>query len=158
MLSKGLKSLLQHYNLKASVLWCSAFFMVQLSHPYMTTGKTIALNIQTFVSKVMSLLFNTWSRFAIAILPSSKLHIMAAVTVCFDFGAHEYTPLSWTRLHSFTSKEGASGPGNITLLHPLDEQLWKVWSSCLFPISSHVTVSKVLLPTGAQLARSLVQI
>ena len=51
-----LKSLLQHHSLKASILWCSAFFMVQLSHPYMTTGKTIALAIQTFVGKVMSLL------------------------------------------------------------------------------------------------------
>ena len=50
------KSLLQHHSLKASVLWCSAFFMLQLSHPYMTTGKTIALTIQTFVGKVMSLL------------------------------------------------------------------------------------------------------
>ena len=54
-----LKSLLQYHNSKASILWCSAFFMVQLSHPYMTTGKTIALTIQTFVGKVMSLLFNT---------------------------------------------------------------------------------------------------
>ena len=53
-----LKSLLQHHSAKASILWCSAFFMVQLSHPYMTTGKTIALTRQTFVSKVMSLLFN----------------------------------------------------------------------------------------------------
>ena len=53
-----LKTLLQHYNSKASVLQCSDFFMVQLSHPYMTTGKTIALTIQTFVGKVMSLLFN----------------------------------------------------------------------------------------------------
>ena len=53
-----LKSLLQHHSLKASVLWDSAFFMVQLSHPYMTTEKTIALTIQTFVGKVMSLLFN----------------------------------------------------------------------------------------------------
>ena len=51
------KSLLQHHNSKASILWCSSFFMVQLSHPYMTTGKTIALTRQTFVSKVMSLLF-----------------------------------------------------------------------------------------------------
>ena len=53
-----LKSLLQHHNAEASVLQCSAFFMVQLSHPYMTTGKTIALTIRTFVGKVMSLLFN----------------------------------------------------------------------------------------------------
>ena len=65
-----LKSLLQH-NLKTSVLWCSAFFMVQLSHPYMTSGKIIVLII-AFVGKVMSLLFNTLSRFAIAFLPRSK--------------------------------------------------------------------------------------
>ena len=58
-----LKSLLQHHSLKASILWLSAFFMVQLSHPYVTTGKTIALTIWTFVSKVMSLLFKTLSRF-----------------------------------------------------------------------------------------------
>ena len=56
--SKGLSSLLQHHSLKASILWCSAFFMVQLSHLYMTTGKTIALTRQTFVGKMMSLLFN----------------------------------------------------------------------------------------------------
>ena len=67
-----LKSLLQHHNSKASILWCSAFFMVQLSHPYMTTGKTVALTIQTFVDKVMSLLFNTLSRLAIAFLPRSN--------------------------------------------------------------------------------------
>ena len=66
------KSLLQHYNLKASVLWCSLFFMVQLSHPYTTTGKTIALTTWTFVGKVMSLLFNTLSWFVIAFLPRSK--------------------------------------------------------------------------------------
>ena len=58
-----LKSLLQHHSSKASILWCSAFFMVQLSHAYMTTGKTIALIIQTFVGKVTSLLFNMLSRF-----------------------------------------------------------------------------------------------
>ena len=58
-----LKSLLQHHSSKASILWCSAFFMVQLSHPYMATGKTIALTIWTFVSKVMALLFNMLSRF-----------------------------------------------------------------------------------------------
>ena len=58
-----LKSLLQYHSSKASILWCSVFFMVQLSHPYKITGKTIALTIWTFVSKVMSLLFNTWSRF-----------------------------------------------------------------------------------------------
>ena len=67
-----LKSLLQHHNLKASVPRHSAFLTVQLSHPYMTTGKTIALTIQTFVAKVMSLLFNTLSRFGIAFLPGNK--------------------------------------------------------------------------------------
>ena len=67
-----LKSLLQHHGLKTSTLWCSAFFMVQLSHTYMTTGKTIALVLWTFVNKVMSLHFNTLSRFVIAFLPKSK--------------------------------------------------------------------------------------
>ena len=67
-----LKSLLQHHSSKASILWHSAFFTVQLSHPYMTTGKTIALTRQTFVGKVMSLLFNMLSRLVIAFLPWSK--------------------------------------------------------------------------------------
>ena len=67
-----LKSLLQHHSLEASILWLSAFFIVQLSHPYMTTGKTIALKRWTFVSKVMSLLFNMLSRLVIAFLPRSK--------------------------------------------------------------------------------------
>ena len=67
-----LKSLLQHHSSKASILWHSAFFMIQLSHPYMTTGKTIALTRQNFVGKVMSLLFNMLSRLVIAFLPRSK--------------------------------------------------------------------------------------
>ena len=67
-----LKSLLQHHSSKASVLQRSAFFMVQLSHPYMITGKTIALTSWTFVSKIMSLFFNRLSRFVIAFLPRSK--------------------------------------------------------------------------------------
>ena len=67
-----LKSLLQHHSSKASVLWHSAFFTVQLSHPYMTTGKTIALTIWTFAGKVMSLLFNMLSRLVITFLPRSK--------------------------------------------------------------------------------------
>ena len=67
-----LKSLLQHHSSKASILWRSAFFLVQLSHPYMTTGKTIVLTRRTFVGKVMSLLFNMLSRFVIAFLPRSK--------------------------------------------------------------------------------------
>ena len=67
-----LKSLLQHHTSKASIHWHSAFFIVQLSHPYMTTGKTIALTRWTFVSKVMSLLFNMLSRLVITFLPRSK--------------------------------------------------------------------------------------
>ena len=67
-----LKSLLQHHSSKASILQCSAFFVVQLSHPYMTTGKTIALTKRTFVGKVMSLLFNMLSRLVITFLPRSK--------------------------------------------------------------------------------------
>ena len=67
-----LKSLLQHHSSKASILLCSAFIMVQLSHPYMTTGKTIALTRWTFVGKVMSLLFNTLSRCVITFLPRRK--------------------------------------------------------------------------------------
>ena len=69
---RTLKNLLQHYSSKASILLCSAFFVAQLSHPYMTTGKTIALTRQTFVGKVMSLLFNMLSRLVITFLPRSK--------------------------------------------------------------------------------------
>ena len=83
-----LKSLLQHHSLKTSILWCSAFFIVQFSRLYMTTGKTIDLTIRTFVDKVMSLLFNML--FVIAFLPRGKgLNFMAAVAVCSDFGAQE---------------------------------------------------------------------
>ena len=89
------KSLLQHHSSKASILQCSAFFMVQLSHPYMTTGKTVAL---TFVCKVMSLLFNMLSRLVIVFLPRSKclyfffflqvsLNFMATVTIHSNCGA-----------------------------------------------------------------------
>ena len=67
-----LKSLLQYHSSKASILLCSAFFIVQLSHPYMTTGKTIALTRWTFVGKVLSLLFNMLSRLVITFLPRSK--------------------------------------------------------------------------------------
>ena len=68
-----LKSLLQHHSFKASILWCSAFFIVQLSRPYMTTGKTIALTRQTFVGKVISLLFNMLSTLIIAFLPRRSI-------------------------------------------------------------------------------------
>ena len=67
-----LKSLLQYHTSKASILWCSAFFIVQLSHPYMTTGKTISLTRWSFADKVMSLLFNMLSRMVITFLPRGK--------------------------------------------------------------------------------------
>ena len=87
-----LKSLLQHHNSKASILQRSAFFTVQLSHPYMTTVKIIALTRWTFVGKEMSLLLNMLSRLVITFLPRSKhglLYFMAAVTICSDFGAQK---------------------------------------------------------------------
>ena len=86
--SKGLfKCLLQHHSSKASILQRSAFFIVQLSYPHMTTGKTIALTRRTFVGKVMSLFFNMMSRLVIAFLPRSKRLLMAIITICSDFGA-----------------------------------------------------------------------
>ena len=72
-----LKILLQHHSSRASVLWPSALFLVQLSHPYVTTGKTVALTIQTFVGKVMSFLFNTLSSFVITFLPRSNHHLIS---------------------------------------------------------------------------------
>ena len=100
-----LKSLLQHHNSKASILQCSAFFTVQLSHPYMTTGKTIALTMCTFVGKVMPLLVNMLFKFVIAFLPRGKclliLWLQSPFTVilepknvksvCFHF-FHIYLP------------------------------------------------------------------
>ena len=74
---RTLKSLLQHYSSKASILWCSAFFIVQLSHPHMTIGKTIALTRRIFVGKVMSLLFNMLSRFVIIFMPRSKHRLIS---------------------------------------------------------------------------------
>ena len=82
-----LKSLLQHHNLKTPILWHSAFFMVQLSHPYMTTGKIIALTIWAFVGQVMSLLFNTLSGFIRAFLPRSKC-IVQFSSVAQSFPTH----------------------------------------------------------------------
>ena len=87
-----LKSLLQHQSSQALILQRSTFFTVQLSHPYMTSGKTIALTRRTFIDKVMSLLFNMLSMLVITFLPSSKCLLISwlqssAVTICSDFGA-----------------------------------------------------------------------
>ena len=94
-----LKSLLQHHTSKASILQCSAFFIVQLSHPYMTTGKTIALTRQTFVGQVMSLLFNMLSRLVITFLPRSKRPLISWLLdpyPHFDLGnIHELSSSDW---------------------------------------------------------------
>ena len=95
-----LKSLLQHHSSKASILWHSAFLTVQLSHPYMATGKTIALTRGTFVGKVMSLLLNILSRLVITFLPRRKsFNFMAAITSCSDFGAQRNKV--WHGFHCF---------------------------------------------------------
>ena len=102
-----LKSLVQNHTSKASVLWCSSFFIAQLSHPLITTGKSIALTRWSFVGKVMSLLFNMLSRLVIAFLLRSKhLNFMAAVTTCSDFGALKIKSLTVTNVgpHLFSMK------------------------------------------------------
>ena len=81
-----LKSLLQHHSPKASILQCSAFYIIHISHPYMTTGKTIALTRRTFVGKVMSLLFNILSRLVILFY---KEQVSFNFTICSDFGVQE---------------------------------------------------------------------
>ena len=81
---RTVKSLLQHHSSKASILWRSAFFMVQLSQPYITTGKTVALTRQIFVGKVMSLLFNMLSRFVITFLPRSKHLLIPHICVIYN--------------------------------------------------------------------------
>ena len=85
------KSLIQHHSLKASILRLSGFFMVQLSHQYMTTGNTTSMTVWTFVGKAMTLPFNMMSRFVIAFLQGASVffNFMAAVTICNDFGAQE---------------------------------------------------------------------
>ena len=82
-----LKVLLQHHSSKASILQCSAFLMIQLSYPYMTTGKTIVLTRQTFIGKVMSLLFHMLSRLVFPSKEQASFNFMAPVTICSDFGA-----------------------------------------------------------------------
>ena len=96
-----LKSLLQHHSSKASVLWCSAFFIVQLLHPYMTTGKTIGLTKQSCVGKVMTLLFNVLSRFVVAFLPRSKCLLISWLQ---STSAAILEPLVWG---------ASSNPGNV---------------------------------------------
>ena len=123
-----LKSLLQHHSSKALILWHSAFFIVQISHPYMTTGKAIALTRWTFVGKVMSLLFNVLSRLVIAFLPRSKCLLISwllspsAVTERLTWT--ELPPLlsqEWTRLQLSQSGTGAqaSKNGSFSIIYKL---------------------------------------
>ena len=86
-----LKSLLQHHNSKAAILQCSAFFMVQLSHPYVTTGRIIALTRRTFVGKVISLFFKyaVWVGHSFSFKEQASFNFTSAVTICSDFGAQE---------------------------------------------------------------------
>ena len=81
---QGTLTSLQHHSSKASILWHSTFLIVQLSHSYLTTGKTITLTRQTFVDKVMSLLFNMLSRLVITFHPKSKCLLISAITICSD--------------------------------------------------------------------------
>ena len=96
-----LKGLLQHHSSKASILWCSAFFTVQLSHPYMNTGKIIALMKWTFVGKVMSLLFNMLPRLVIAFLPRSKHLLISSLA------------LSYVEVHCLLFRRSSSHPAAI---------------------------------------------
>ena len=107
-----LKSLLRHHSSKESIFQCSAFFMVQFPHPYMSTGKTIALTRRTFVGKVMSLLFDTLSRFVMAFLPRSKQFLISWLqspsgvilepkkikSVTFSIVSHLFATKSWDRI------------------------------------------------------------
>ena len=115
-----LKSLLYHHSSKASILWCSAFFMVRLSHPYMTTGKTIALTMHIFVGKVMSLLFNTLSRFVTDFLPKSKclLTALSYALLLPDLESchHQLRAFPLRKTHSLLSASLSSSPSSLFAL------------------------------------------
>ena len=108
------KSLLQHHSSKASILQCSAFFRIQLSHPYMTTGKTIALTRRTFVSKVMSLLFNMLSRLVITFLQRSK-HLLISWLQSPSAVILEPQKIKFNTVSSSISHE-VMGPDAVTLV------------------------------------------
>ena len=99
-----LKSFLQHHSSKASILWHSAFFIVQFSHPFMTTGKTIVLTRWTFVGKVMSLLFNMLSRLVITFLPRSKRLLISWLQSPSPMNTQDWSPLGWTGWSSLQSR------------------------------------------------------
>ena len=131
-----LKSFLQHHSSKASILRCSVFFTVQLSHPYMTTGKTIALTRWTFVGKLMSLLSYILSRLVIAFLPRSNcLNFMAAVTICSDFGS---PPNKVYRcFHCFPIFHEVMGPDAMILV------FWMLTFRPTFSLSSFTSIKRL---------------
>ena len=141
-----LKSLLQHHSSEASILRRSAFFIVQLSHPYMMTGKTIAFTRWTFVCKVMSLLFNMLSRLVFSSKEQVSFNFMASVTICSDFGAQvmsDFFVILWTEAHlaclsmGFSRQEYWSGlhpPPGIFLTQGLNPHLMH-WQEDLLPLS-----------------------
>ena len=124
-----LKSLLQHHSSKASILWCSAFFIAQLSHPYMTTGKTIALTRWTFVGKIMSLLFNMLSRLVIAFLSKSK-HLRV----------RQYQRSTWT--NSGDSRKGSQSSDMIPGQKGLPGAFWSYsWSVLVLDPEMNLSLS-----------------
>ena len=137
---RTLKSLFQHHSSKASILWRSAFFMVQLSGPYMTSGKTIALTRWTFVGKVislLSLLFNMLSRLAMTFLPRSKcLNFVAAVTICSDLEPKKIKSVTLSIVSPSTCHE-VMGPDTMVLL------FWMLSFSQLFPLPSFTFIKRL---------------
>ena len=142
-----LQSLLQHHSSKASILQCSAFFIVQFLHPYMTTGKTIALTRRTFVSKVVSLLFNMLSRLVMAFLPRRKLlNFMAAVTICSDFGTQENKV--YHCFHCFPSIcHEVMGPDAIILV------FWMLVFNPTFSLSSFTFIRRLISSSSLSATR-----
>ena len=136
----GLISLLQHYSLKASVLWRSAFFMVQLSQPYLTTGNTIALTIQTIVGRVIFLPFNTLSRFVMALLPRSN-HLL--ISWLQSPSAVVLEPKKRASTFSLSLCHEVMGPDNSLqcscLENPRDGGAW--WAAVSGVVQSQTSVS-----------------
>ena len=133
-----LKSLLQHHSSKASVLRHLAFFIVQLSNPYMTTGKTIALTRQTFGGKVMSLLFNMLSRWVITFLPRCKCLLISwlHVTICSDFGAKKMKSVTVSMVSPSIYHE-VMGPVTMNFV------FWMLSFKPVFSLSSFIFIKKL---------------
>ena len=142
------KSLLQHNSSKASILWRSAFFTVQLSHPYMTTGNTIALTRRTFVGKVMSLLFNMLSRLVITFLPRIKrLNFMAAVTICSDFGAPKNKGPTLTYVHDYWKNHTFDYTNHVCKVRSLLFNILSRFVTAFLPRSKCLLISQLQSPS-----------